>query len=463
MSRTRGLVLVLLAACASAVPSFTACMSSSSPAPAAEEPAQDASDEWDGVIPCGPTMLSKGPWSLAIDATRAKIRWESCRPGSNPTVVFAPESGGAEQRVDAPDIPKVVSVTSFATLDRKVPPDYKGTWYMHEAALSGLAPATCYAYRLLADPTAKGRFCTARRSGDGFRFMAIGDTNPALGRTKYVLDRNLPANPDFVIHGGDIQYYASTLETWALWFPIMAPMLRQGGFFPAIGNHESENPQEYEEYTLRFFGGAGFDQPSPGYYRFESGGVWFFSVDTQDKWSAQSDQGKWLAASLADAASKPGFRFSVVYFHRPLVTCGDMPDNPGTRAQFEPIFLANKVLLVFQAHMHGYERFEFPGITYVTTAGGGGLITDVDANKFRTYCDKRVAAGPYYHATIVEVDPAAAPRLDGGVEGGADAAAPRDAGPDAGARDAGPSGPMYRVKVTDDDGNVRDEFSHVIP
>jgi hypothetical protein len=54
-----------------------------------------------------------------------------------------------------------------------------------------------------------GRFCTARAPGDAIRFLAIGDTNPSLGdNTTKVLLHTLPKNPDFVVHGGDIQYYS---------------------------------------------------------------------------------------------------------------------------------------------------------------------------------------------------------------------------------------------------------------
>src|SRR5262249_14019918 len=148
-----------------------------------------------------------------------------------------------------------------------------------------------------ADKSYAGRFCTARAPGDAIRFMAIGDTNPTLGdHTRNVLARTLPKNPDFIVHGGDIQYYASGFETWASWFPIMQPMLSAGAFFPAIGNHDSgqsENPDEYEQYTRRFFGNAGFDG-TDAYYRFESGGVWFFSVDTEQDLTPQSAEGQWL-------------------------------------------------------------------------------------------------------------------------------------------------------------------------
>ena len=330
---------------------------------------------------CEGSGVSKAPWTLAIDGTSAKVRWEGCRSGALPGITVTPESGGAAQKIDAKVSPFEVTDTNRAPLDPSATPDYAGTWYMHEAALTGLTPSTCYTYELAADPASKGRFCTARNPGDTFKFMAISDTNPALGDSaKNVLAHNLPANPDFVIHGGDIEYYASTLETWAVWFPKMRPMLAQGGFFPAIGNHESEKPNEFEQYYVRLFGGAGFDGEDR-WYRFTSGGVYFFSLDTEEPVEPASPQGVWLASKLADAAQKPGYRFSVVYFHRPWVTCGDTSQNSSARQGFEPIFAQHKVKLVVQAHMHGYERFEMGDVTYVTAAGGGGALGDVDAAK----------------------------------------------------------------------------------
>jgi hypothetical protein len=260
--------------------------------------------------------------------------------------------------------------------------------------------------------------------------MAIGDTNPTLGdSTKNVLAHALPTNPDFTLHGGDIQYYESTLETWAGWFPLMAPMLRQGAFFPAIGNHEDEqqNPGELVTYSLRFFGGAGFDG-SDTYYRFESGGVWFFSVNTELPIDPESEQGQWLVQSLQDASMRPGFRFSIVFMHRPLLTCGDTGDNVPAQQHFEPIFKQFKVPLVFQAHMHGYERFEYNGITYVTAAGGGGRIGDPNMNTSRAYCSTRVASGGFFHAVIVDVTPG-----------------------------------MFAAQVIDDQGATRDSFTHMVP
>ncbi|MFI5301989.1 MAG: metallophosphoesterase [Polyangiales bacterium] len=393
----------------------------------------DAGDDANAIpdwCPMTSPGISKGPWSLAVNETSAKVRWEACHPGTSGDLFFSPEAGGAEQKVSSVETPITITNTYRAPLNGSAPPDYAGVYYTHEAAITGLTASTCYSYRIAALDGTKGRFCTARNAGDPIRFMVIGDTNPTLGdSTKNVLAHSLPKNPDFILHGGDIQYYDSTLETWAAWFPIMNPMLLQGAFFPAIGNHEDEkqNPGELATYSLRFFGGAGFDGTDT-YYRVESGGVWFFSVDTELPIDPASEQAQWLVQSLADASSKPGYRFSIVFMHRPLLTCGDTGDNPIAQQYFETIFKQHNVPLVLQAHMHGYERFEYNGITYVTAAGGGGAIGNVNGNITRSYCNTRVASGGFYHAVTVDVTTG-----------------------------------MLSAVVIDDMGTTRDTFAHAVP
>ncbi len=365
--------------------------------------AGDPPDSSDAAIPCPGVGISKGPWSLGFDETSIHVRWEACRPQSERTLTFTPEQGGASTTAVAVETSTFIPNTYTAPLAPSATPDYAGIWYMEEASLTGLLPDTCYNYVVAADQNKKGRFCTARRAGSPLRFLAIGDTNPALGDNAVnVLSHVLPKNPDFTIHLGDIQYYESTLETWALWADKMQPMLSAGAFLPSIGNHESEKPDELDLYTLRYFGRAGFNGTDE-YYSFHSGGVWFFVLDTQLPTSASAPQAQWLTAQLAAAAATLNYRFSIVYFHKPFVTCGDTGDDSVARAYMEPLFAQYKVPLVLQAHMHGYERFDFPNITYVTSAGGGGRMGDVNANVTRPYCNARVASGAYFHGLVVDI------------------------------------------------------------
>lgn len=412
--------------------SLWACGSSNGAGPhdAGDDGALDAGE--DAGLPCDPTGLSKGPWVLHVDETSAIVRWESCRKGTPLGVSYAPEGGGASKTTMASESAFVVLKTIKA-LNAAATPDYAGTWYMHDAQLTGLSASTCYAYGLAADATVKAKFCTARTPGDTVRFYAIGDTNPALGfSTRDVLKQTASLPWDFVLHGGDIEYYDSIVETYQYWFQLMPPLLRGGAFLPAIGNHDSDDQSgepmdKWEQYTSRFWGGAGFDGTDE-YYAYHSGGVWFLTVDTELPVTPGSAQFTWVQQELAKAAASPGYRFTIFYEHRPFLTCGDTGDNPAALANLQPLFTQYKVPLVIQAHMHGYERFTTPGLTLVTVGGGGGAINDVNMNTSRSYCNERTASGGFFHAALFEIVPG-----------------------------------MLSAKVIDDQGNTRDTFSLTVP
>jgi hypothetical protein len=329
--------------------------------------------------PCELAAITKGPWVTRIDDRHATVFWESRQPGCV-QIAVTPEAGG-EART-APGQANAATVTAgWDIMFPDYPPDETGVFYLNEVELADLAPGTCYTYEIDAPAAAAGRLCTTRPPGEPIRFLAIGDTNPALGQTAPLLAAVLTGwQPDFVVHTGDIQYYSSVLESWQYWFGVMAPMLRAGAFLPCIGNHENElDGAEFADYYARLF-------PSPGligtplYYRFSSGGVHFFSLDTEAPRDVESEQYHWFAREVAAVTAEPGFRFSVVYLHRPLYTLGDADPLLELRALLAPLFEANGVRLVLQGHMHGYERFEVGDITYVTTAGGGALLGDVNEN-----------------------------------------------------------------------------------
>jgi hypothetical protein len=394
----------LCAALLAALACNAACSNEPVPSPVAD-PALDGGDrqDADADAPCPASGVGKGPWAMRVDASSAVVRWEACRQGSTPEVRLIDDAGGVPLVFTAQATPVERKETYTAPLRAEAPADVAGTYWIHEAQLANLAAATCYRYELVAEPARQGRVCTGRPTGVPFRFVAIGDTNPGLGDASTRLVAQLPrSGADFVIHGGDIQYFDSGFDTWASWFETMQPMLSLGAFYPAIGNHESENPDEREQYVQPFFGGAGFPKAST-FYSFDTAGVWFFALDTEEPLLPGSPQGVWFAKSLAAAAASPGYRFSVVYFHKPWVTCGDKSEDLVARQQFEPLFLEHGVVLVIQAHMHGYERFEVGPLTYLTSGGGGGLLGDVDENIGRPVCATRAASGRDHHLIVFDV------------------------------------------------------------
>ena len=350
---------------------------------------------------CPESGVLHGPWAMRFDETSIRVRWDACAPSST-EIVVEPEGGGEPVTFQGEQAAADVQ-TSYDVING-VPPDLPGIRYRTEVAVNGLQAGSCYRYQLAADSGRRGRFCTAKAAGAPFKFFAVGDTNPSVGDTTGVLD-HMPSDVDFTIHLGDIQYYASVFESWATWFPDMQPLLRQGAFQPSIGNHEYEIDFEFQDYYERLFGGAGFDSPVVEWYRFQSGGVWFFSLSTEADLDAGTDQANWLEAQLADAASQPGYRFGVVYFHKPMMTLSEYTQKKGERLHFDPIFRQHGVRLVMCGHVHGYERFVDGELTYIVSGGGGAALHDLDvtADERPEEASKRVASSSTYHGTVIEV------------------------------------------------------------
>ncbi|MSP59776.1 MAG: hypothetical protein EXR72_05435 [Myxococcales bacterium] len=363
--------------------------------------------------PCRSPPLNKGPWVMRADDTSAAVFWETRDPGCV-ALGLTLEAGGSESLLTGASV--ATTVESSYGVNQVMMPDIAGTYYLARVDATKLSPGTCYTYRVRATdgaPDARGRFCTARPpslEGQPLRFFVIGDTNPRIGHTADVLKHTLPEKPDFLLHTGDIQYYSST-ETWSYWFGAMAPMLRAGAFFPAIGNHEDEKEgggTEFADYYDRLFHQPSLDgDGTPKWYRFTSGGVWFHTIDTEEPYDSGSPQYLWLSESLKEVAQKPGYRLSVIYMHRNLYTIGDAHPNVEVRKSLAPLFAAYKVRLVLSGHMHGYERFEVGSITYITTAGGGGIITEVTKNAplYPEDAKLRVVGLPAYHAMLFDVRP----------------------------------------------------------
>jgi predicted phosphodiesterase len=348
--------------------------------------------------------VARGPWSLHADETSVVVRWDARVP-SGTEITVEREGGGETRTFSGRQTAAEVKTTSPKT--KKIPlPDQPGTFYRTEVEVTGLQPGVCYRYRLSADENLSGRFCTARAAGDSFKFLAIGDTNPTHGDLEGVIAQYADEPFDFSIHLGDIEYHKTS--SWKAWFLAMAPILEAAPFYPCIGNHDvEEDVNEFADYYARLFGGAGFDSDDIAWYRFQSGGVWFFSLSSEHDLGPESAQGKWFAAQLADAAGRPGFRFSVVYFHRPVFSLNKWgwDKRRPQRTAWIPSFLKHGVKLVLAGHVHVYERFVDEGITYVVTGGGGSYLHKI--NQLTTQkpevAKRLVKASNGWHGTMLEV------------------------------------------------------------
>jgi hypothetical protein len=351
-------------------------------------------------LECPASGVLRGPWAQKPRPTSITLRWDACAETDATAIV----SIDGEDRSIAGTQTAAEVRTEYMGLEGVTLPDFAGTYWLNEVVVEDLEPGSCHEYAIAADPERGGRFCTSRPSGDAFSFWAIGDTNPGIAPTEAVVEHIVARGPDFVLHEGDIQYYSSIVDSWTQWFISMQPMLSSGVFAPTYGNHEAELEHELEDYYLRMFADGG-DGTAPTWYRFESGGLHVFVIDTEGDIAIGSEQGGWLEAGLADAATSEGFRGSLVTMHRPLISVGDVASRPELRAHYEPIFVEHGVRLVLAGHMHGYERFVSSGIVYITTGGGGGALGDVDENVDLDPAETslRLAAARAFHAVLFEV------------------------------------------------------------
>jgi hypothetical protein len=170
----------------------------------------------------------------------------------------------------------------------------------------------------------------------------------------------------------------------------MEPLLRANAFLPCYGNHEEEIEHEREDIYERLFATPGDEDDQTFWYHYETGGVHFLSLSSEHDLALGSPQNDWLEATLDRIEAEPGYRFSVLYLHRPFFSVADYGIRAEQRDTVEPIVRAHRVPLVLAGHMHGYERFTVPygtgadsfEVAYVTTGGGGFRITPDALNEY---------------------------------------------------------------------------------
>jgi acid phosphatase type 7 len=380
---------------------LTACPGEPSPDDAALDAGSDAF--WRPRADAGPPDATlgppteapyKGPWAMRPRTTSTVIRWESRLAPTPPRVDYQTEDGsGVMQSAAGTSTETEVRLSYGIGLPMIEQPDVPGTYFVNEVRVEGLRPATCYTYAIHDHPAASGRFCTMHEptdTGTPITFYAIGDTSPYFMGTLRVLDA-LPANEtELSIHVGDIQYYSTLFETQQFWFGAMEPLLRANAFLPCYGNHEEEIEHEREDIYERLFATPGDEDDQTFWYHYETGGVHFLSLSSEHDLALGSPQNDWLEATLDRIEAEPGYRFSVLYLHRPFFSVADYGIRAEQRDTVEPIVRAHRVPLVLAGHMHGYERFTVPygtgadsfEVAYVTTGGGGFRITPDALNEY---------------------------------------------------------------------------------
>jgi acid phosphatase type 7 len=238
-----------------------------------------------------------------------------------------------------------------------------------------LKPGGTYYYDVNGTEAGKGRFKTPPEGDADFNFIVYGDTRTRHALHQKVVDAMLGAEPDFVVHTGDLVSNGGETALWPIFFDIEKELLRKTVFFPSLGNHERNNPQYYDF----------FDVKTP-YYSFTWGGAHFVVLNSDFANAALSaaakeqfwtEQKLWMEDDLR-ASQKATFRF-LVFHHPPFTAVKRRQDGNERVAGLVPLFEQYKVTAVFNGHDHAYQRHVKNGVQYIVTGGGGAPLYAVDA------------------------------------------------------------------------------------
>jgi 3',5'-cyclic AMP phosphodiesterase CpdA len=271
----------------------------------------------------------------------------------------------------------------------------------HQVTLRGLPAGERVTYRVfsgeapLAPPSS---FRAAAPPGIPFRFCVLGDSGTGSPAQERVAGQLLRAEPDIVLHAGDLVYpYGARADYEDKFFRPYREVLRSATWFPCIGNHDiiSWLGRPWTDTFVLPDEESGTER----YYAFDWGDVRFVVLDTAiGALVPGGRQHRWLQGEVA----RPRPRWWVALLHHPQYSSGVHGSNPLVRAVVEPLLDRARCDAVFSGHDHHYERTHpqgRAGTVHFVTGGGGAPIRRVGKSDFTAVSESA------YHLLAVDVDP----------------------------------------------------------
>jgi hypothetical protein len=297
---------------------------------------------------------------------------------------------------------------------------------IYHASLTNLEPGGTFHYRVL-EGGSKVVFSAEAKApkvaGQPFRFVAFGDCGAGTSEQKPLARRAFLSEPDLVMIPGDIVYEHGLISEYREKFwPVYnadevsdtgAPLLRSALFVAAPGNHDTDTRDldrypdglayylfwdqplngplgaEGGPYVPRlkasepnrraFTDAAGATYPRMTNFSFNYGNAHWTIVDSNPyvDWT-DKELKEWVANDLA-AAQNATWRF--VAFHHPGFNSAREHYEQQQMRLLAPLFEAGKVDIVFNGHVHNYQR-SYP-LRFVPDRQGTLLVGGRDGTTVR--------------------------------------------------------------------------------
>ncbi|MCR4315281.1 MAG: metallophosphoesterase [Planctomycetes bacterium] len=265
----------------------------------------------------------------------------------------------------------------------------------HEMRLYGFTPGERYAFQYSATQGSEtisdnGGFRTAPTRDQSYRFAVYGDTRSNPAKHRQVCDEIAKFEPDMIVNVGDVCVNGDVAEGWQLeHFDPAREILKNAPYYISIGNHE-RNSHYYYDYMA---------YPDPeNYYAFTYGNARFIVVDSNydaEPFSPANRQFLWLRDQLESSVDND---FVFVFFHHPPFSEAGSGEF-AVRGFLVPLFKRYKPDIVFNGHVHSYERGYADGVYYVITGGGGSGLSAVTRD-----VQEITVSGSFHHFVLMDVD-----------------------------------------------------------
>jgi len=213
--------------------------------------------------------------------------------------------------------------------------------------------------------------------------------------------------PAFVSIGGDIVYSGDNPKDWQVWEKETSLwQAHKIVVYPALGNHDLHGDQKITlgNYFARFP-----EIKESRFYSVHIGNSLLLVLDSALD-ELTGPQGEWLRGQFDNLASNVDFVF-FVFHHPPYTSSTDEKTYGGGHSARDKemglaAFLEEKQkqvrarFVVFNGHVHNYERHEHNGVIYLVTGGGGAHAYPITRKADDPYKD----TGINYHYLLVAVD-----------------------------------------------------------
>ncbi|XP_042390758.1 purple acid phosphatase 15-like [Zingiber officinale] len=284
---------------------------------------------------------------------------------------------------------------------------------IHHALLNDLRPGTKYYYQC-GDPSIPAMstihsFHTMPAPGpDNYpkSIAVVGDLGLTYNSTSTV-DHMMSNKPDLILLLGDATYanlyltngtgadcYCCSFPTtpihetfqprWDYWGRYMEPVISEIPIMVIEGNHEIEQQAEnktFVSYSSRFaFPSEESESFSTFYYSFNAGGIHFIMLGAYISYYKSGEQYKWLERDLerVDRTLTP---WLIATWHPPWYSSykAHYREAECMRVEMEELLYSYGVDIVFNGHVHAYERsnrvynylLDPCGPVYITVGDGG--------------------------------------------------------------------------------------------